>query len=173
MPTMDFLALAQSRYSVRRFTDRPVSDDALNAILQAGMAAPTACNNQPQQIYVLRSQDALSRLRQCTACHFDAPLCLLVCCDRSRSWKRSFDGADSGDIDASIVVTHMMLEAWTHGVGSTWVMYFDPAKVRSLFALPGGVEPVALLPLGYPAEDARPAAGHTASRPLSDVVTFL
>jgi nitroreductase len=73
---------------------------------------------------------------------------------------RPFDGEHSGWVDASIVTTHLMLQAADIGLGSTWVMYFDAEKVRAAFNLPQNIVPVALLPLGCPAEGAVPADRH-------------
>ncbi|MDR0731384.1 MAG: nitroreductase family protein, partial [Treponema sp.] len=84
----------------------------------------------------------------------------LVCFDRNNAWVRPFDGEHSGWVDASIVTTHLMLQAADIGLGSTWVMYFDAEKVRAAFNLPQNIVPVALLPLGCPAEGAVPADRH-------------
>ncbi|WP_368293120.1 nitroreductase family protein [Dehalobacter sp. TBBPA1] len=78
----------------------------------------------------------------------------------------------SGVIDASIVTTHMMLEATTLGVGTTWVMYFIPEAVREEFAIPDNIEPVALLVMGYPAPAAKPFPGHSEFKPIEDVVSY-
>lgn len=169
---MDFLNLAAERYSVRSFQPRPVEDKALERILRAGHLAPTACNLQPQRTLVIQSEAAMEKLRKCTKCHFAAPTALLVCYDKNECWKRTYDGAASGEIDASIVTTHMMLEAASLGVGSTWVMHFDPAAMRREFHIPDHIEPVALLVMGYPAADAEPFPGHTAFRPLGEIVRY-
>lgn len=169
----DFITLASERYSVRKFSDKKVDPAIVESILRAADLAPTACNNQPQKIYVLESEDALAKFKKCTSCHFDAPLAFIVCCDENVSWKRPFDGKDSGFVDGSIVATHMILEAWDKGVGSTWVMYFDPEAVKTHFNLPENIVPVALLPMGYPAEDAKPAPKHTQYRPISETVVRL
>ena len=168
----DFLTLARERYSCRRFADTPVAEEKLAYILECGRVAPTACNRQPHRVHVLRSAGALEKLRLCTACHFSAPLALLVTCDERESWKREFDGQDSGWVDASIVTTHMMLAAHEQGVGSTWVMYFDPAAVRTEFALPEWEIPVAILVMGNPAEGDRPSRLHADNKPLDHTVTY-
>lgn len=169
---MDFLKLAEERYSVRSFTDKAVTQEDLDKIIRAGYVAPTAHNIQPQRILVLNSEEALAKLKGCTKCHFNAPTALLVCYDKEASWKRRYDGADSGVIDASIVTTHMMLEAANIGVGTTWVMYFDPAAMREAFAIPEQLEPVALLVMGYPAEDAAPIELHSEFKPLEELVSY-
>lgn len=168
-----FIELAKKRFSTRAFSDKPVEQEKLDLIIEAGRVAPTACNNQPQKIYVIQSAEALEKLKKCTPCHFSAPLAFLICNDSTRSWTRPFDGKSSGDVDSSIVATHMMLAAADVGVGSTWVMFFDPAAVRTEFALAENLEPVALLPMGFPAEDAVPAGKHSEFRDDADMVEYV
>ena len=170
---MDFLTLAQTWFSARSFSDKPIATETIQAILRAGQVAPTACNLQPQKILVLQSETALEKYRKCTVCHFNAPLAILTCYDTAADWTREYDGKQSGDIDAAIVATHMMLEAANLGLGSTWVMHFIPEAVREEFQLPNSWEPVSLLAMGYPAEDATPAPGHESIKPLAETVSFL
>ena len=166
---MDFLELAASRYSVRRFSPEKVEEETIGRILKAAHLAPTGCNNQPQKIYVLKSEEALEKLKECTPYHFHAPLAFLICYDREKCWKRPFDGAESGPMDASIVLTHMMLQAWTEGVGSTWVMMFDPDKIRSAYSIPENLQPVALMPMGYPASHDHPSRLHSQFMPFEQM----
>ena len=170
---MDFSELAEMRFSVRAFSEKKVERAVIEKILRAGQVAPTACNRQPQRIFVIESEEALEKLRRCTRSHFHAPLALLVCFDREECWKREYDGKPSGDIDASIVCTHMMLEAANLGVGSTWVMHYIPEAVREEFALPDRLESTALLVMGYPAEGVVPNPLHNSIKPLADTVRFL
>ncbi len=170
---MTFLELAANRYSLRRFSSKPVEQEVLDMVLEAGRRAPTACNNQPQSILVLQSPDALEKLKKCTPCHFDAPMALLICYDKNRSWTRPFDSKNHGDIDASIVCAHMMLEAAELGLGSTWVCYYDPEAIIREFALPENIIPSSLLPLGYAADGAEPAPMHAQRKPLNDIVRFI
>jgi nitroreductase len=118
---MEFEELARNRYSLRKFSPKPVEKEKLDLILEAGRLAPTACNYQPQRILVIKSEEALAKLKKCTPYVFDAPTALLVCYDGKVSWKRGYDGKESGDIDASIVGTHLMMEAAQLGLGTTWV----------------------------------------------------
>lgn len=169
---MDFMKLAAERYSVRKFSDRAIEQEVIDKILKAGHLAPTACNIQPQRIMVINSPEGISKVKKCTICHFNAPAAMLICYDKNECWHRNYDGKSSGDIDASIVTTHMMLEAYALGVGTTWVMHFNPEAVMVEFALPDNLEPVALLVMGYPAEDAKPYPGHTEFKPMEDIVTY-
>lgn len=168
----ELLDLLRARYSVRKFKDEHISGEHLEKILEAGRVAPTACNNQPQKVLVLRSEEAMEKLKKCTSCHFGAKDALLVCVDKNLCWNRKYDGKSSGDVDASIVTTQMMLEAASLGVGTTWVMWFDPEAMRREFNIPEHLEPIALLPMGYPADDARPAPLHTQFRPAEETVVY-
>ncbi len=157
---MDFLSLAKERYSCRKFKADKIKKEKLDLILEAGRVAPTAANFQPQRILVLESDDSIAKIKACTPYHFNAPLTLLICFDSITCWKHRHSGKSGGDVDASIITTHMMLEAASIGIGSTWVAAFDHEKARELFSLPDYLTPVALLPLGYPADDASPHPVH-------------
>lgn len=167
---MDFLKLAAERCSVRKFEARPVPREYIDKILAAGNLAPTAHNNQPQKIIVVRSEEALALLRKCTECHYNAPLAFIISYDKNQVWKRSYDGKDSGDVDTSIVTTHMMMEAADLGLGSCWVMYFIPEAVRVEFELPENLEPAAILLVGYAA--GAPSPDHTKRSPVENYVTY-
>ena len=168
---MTFQELAHARYSVRSFQDRPIEEEHLNLILEAGRVAPTACNFQPQRIYVARSAEAREKLASVCRCTFGAPVILVVCYDRERDWKNKLmPGYESGEPDAAIVCTHMMLQAFELGIGSCWVGYFNANDVSGALNLPENLTVSALLPMGYPAEDAAPLPLHTQYRDLADTV---
>jgi nitroreductase len=167
---MSFKDLAAARYSVRKFLDKSVEKDKLDIILEAARNAPTAANKQPQRIYVIDTIDGLKKVDICTQCRFGAPLVFLVCYDKHDAWVRKYDGEHSGVVDASIVTTQMMLQAVDIGLGTTWVMFFDPAKTREEFKLPENIIPVAFLPSGYPAADAEPSDRHAVRYPLEKLV---
>ena len=164
---MTFMELAKSRYSVRGFSDTPVEEEKLAAILEAGRIAPTACNNQPQHIYVAKSADAIAKLRTISPCTYNSNLILIICYDTA------VHAAHFGEQDASIVCTHMMLEAWEQGVGSCWVGMFNAEELVKAFDLPENIRPIALLPLGYAAEGVQPAPLHTAYRDYAATITEL
>lgn len=169
---MEFSKLAQERYSVRKFDSKPVEKEKLEMVLNAGKVAPTAHNNQPQRLLVIESEEALEKLKGCTNLHFGAPMAVLVCYDKNVCWERSFDNADSGQIDASIITTHMMMQAADIGLGTTWVMHFDPSLMIKAFSLPDNFVPVALLPIGYPAADAAPSPMHEKRVPIDETVFY-
>ena len=169
---MEFTNLIEERYSVRSFQPEHLPREVLEKILAAGHKAPTGCNYQPQRILVLNTDESIEKLRACTKCHFGAPTALLVCHNTAESWVRPYDGALSSPVDAVIVATHMLLAAHNEGVGSCWVMHFDPAAMRQTFAIPNGIEPAALLVMGYPAENAKPLPLHFKTRPITETVVY-
>lgn len=168
----DFLSLAADRYSVRSFLPAHLPQEMIEKLLQAAHLAPTGCNNQPQRILLLNTDEAIERLKPCTKCHFNAPTAMLVCYNREECWVRKYDGADCGVVDATIVATHILLEAADLGVGATCVMHFDPVAMRNAFSIPDHVEPVVLLVMGYPAPDAVPLPLHSQYRPLDEVLVM-
>ena len=164
--------MIKERYSVRNFKTEHLPDEVIDKILEAGHLAPTGCNYQPQRILVLNTDEAISKLRDCTKCHFSAPTAMLICHNKEESWVRKYDGALSSPVDGAIVTTHMMLAAHNEGVGCCWVMHFDPAAMRESFNIPENIEPVALLVMGYPAEDAKPIEMHYKTRPIDEVIFY-
>ncbi len=170
---MDFLELAKKRYSVRKYDSRKVEPEKREKILEAGRIAPTAANLQPQRILAVYSEDGLLRLRKGVN-FYGAPLAFVICSDHSVSWKRPLDGRDTADIDASIVTTHMMLEATDLGLGSIWICYFKPEIIKAEFQLPDSVEPINVLGVGYNAGEVKSPDRYSTERsPLEETVTFI
>lgn len=170
---MEFSQVIKERYSVRKFKNKPLEKEVIEKILAAGHLAPTGCNYQPQRILVLNEEESLKRLKVCTRSHFDAPTAMLICYNKDECWTRKYDGKTCGVSDACIVTTHMMLAATDLGVGTTWVMSFDPEAMRREFNIPERVEPVALLVMGYPADDCEPRYDmHCNYRPIEEVVKY-
>ena len=168
---MEFAEVIKSRYSVRKFDARPVEPEKLELILQAGRVAPTAGNSQPQRVLVVQGEEGLAKLRPCTPCHFDAPVVLLVCYQTNPDAKvEGFRNGDFSRVDASIVMTYMMLQATDLGLGSCWVGLYSDPMLREAFAIPAQYGVLSLLPLGYPAEDAAPRDMHFQRLPLGQTV---
>ena len=165
----DFLSLAQKRYAVRSYLPKPVEAEKLERILEAGRVAPTAKNTQPFRFLVVQHPERLKKLSACTNVK-GYPLAIIVCSVASEVWVRPFDGKSKPDTDAAIAATHMLLEATDLGLGSCWLMHFDPAPIREQFRIPEGTEPEYILAIGYPAEDSHPSERHTKRKPLEDLV---
>lgn len=169
---MDFLQLAKKRYSVRKYKDKPVEEEKLAKILEAAHVAPTGANKQPVRLIVVREKEGLEKLAK-GARFYNAPLVIIVCCDKTKTWKRPYDGKVISDIDASILTDHMMLQATELGLGTLWMCWFKEEIIREEFNIPDGVEPVNLLAVGYAdCEDADPDRHSEMRIPLEELVSY-
>ncbi len=169
---MDFITLTQKRYSVRQFDETSISDQQLNLCLNAMRNAPTAHNNQPQKIFVFQSKESLSIVDEATRGRFNAPLVFLICYDKQQSWKAK-DGRDSGAWDASIIATHLLLQATDLGLGSIWIGMFKAEIFKAHLKLPDNIIPVAVIPIGFASEICVPSEMHSSRKELSETVTIL
>lgn len=171
---MNFLELCDARYSVRSYTPQPVEREKLEYILNAARLAPSAVNFQPWYFIVVREEENREKIQECY--HRDwfksAPCYIIICSDHTQSWKRKVDGKDFGDIDASIAVEHISLAATSLGLGTCWVCNFDPALLKNNFGIPQDIEPIAILPVGYPAEEPASAKTTKTRKPMTDIVRW-
>ncbi len=168
---MDFLELVKKRYSCRSFSNKEVEREKIMKILEAAKLAPTARNIQPQKILVLTEKEQLEKLSACTQYGWNAPTIMILFYDQSVSYKRDkYDNKEFGDIDISIVTTHMMLEAQYLGLGTTWIGSFDPEKLVETYKIPKNLVPVAILPIGYPSKESEPSKLHFQRKEISDFV---
>lgn len=169
---MDFITIAKGRCSVRSYTDRKVEPEKLEKILEAAHVAPTAANLQPVRLIAVQSEEGLAKVGR-AADIYGAPLAIIVCADHDRAWVRPFDRKQTGDIDASILTDHMMLQAAELGLGTVWVCYFKPDVLREQFALPANLEPVNILAVGYADEKPADPERHSRTRiPVHELVSF-
>ena len=167
---MKFIDLARRRCSVRSYQDKKVEPEKLEKILEAAHVAPTAANLQPIRLLVVQEAEGLAKIGK-AANLYGAPLAIIVCADREKAWVRPFDQKQTGDIDASILTDHMMLQATELGLGSVWVCYFKPDVLRREFNLPANLEPVNILAVGYAEGDpADPQRFDSARIPVSQLV---
>lgn len=168
---MDFLKLANERYSCRSFSTKEIEKEKIEKILEVAKLAPTARNLQPQRILVLTQKEQLEKLNGCTPYGWNAPVIMILFYDKLISYKRDkYDNKEFGDIDISIVTTHMMLEAQDLGLGTTWIGSFDAEKLVEIYEVPENLIPVAILPIGYPSEEAKPSNLHLKRNEISDFV---
>ena len=170
---MEFNSVVQNRFSCKKYSDRQVEAEKLQAILEAGRLAPTAKNLQEQRIYVVQSEEALAKVDKVTPCRYGAPTVLIVAFDKNNVFTYPGDKRDSGVEDAAIVATHMILAAANEGVDSCWLNYFNPDEVAKAFDLPENEEVLMLMDLGYAAEEGKPLSNHFSRKPIEDTVTYI
>ncbi len=167
---MEFREVAKSRYSCKKYDGRQISEEQLQAILEAGRLAPTAKNLQEQRVYVIQSEEGLAKIDSLTPCRYGAKTVIMVAFDKNNVFTYPGEKRDSGVEDATIVATHLLLAAKDAGVESCWINFFDPDKAREIFGLPENEEVLMLLDLGFAAEGAGPLANHSSRKPLEETV---
>ena len=169
-----FMNILESRYSCKAFdSDCPVSDSKLEMILEAGRLAPSARNLQPTRIWVVKSEEALARLRAVHSC-YGAPVVLIVGCRNEEAWVRESDGVNAAKTDAAIVLTHLMLTATDAGLANMWIWDFDPGKIREAIPETRDHGVYALLAVGHPAKGAGdPTELHSVRKSLDELVRVL
>ena len=170
---MEFISLAGKRYSCKKYDGKPVSEESLRSILEAGRLAPTAKNLQEQKIYVVRSEEGLAKIDKITPCRYGAATVLVVAFDKTNVFTYPGGKRDSGIEDASIVATHMMLAACNAGVDSCWINNFDPDKAHEILGLPENEEVLMLMDLGYAAEGTGPLPNHGKRKELTETVFYM
>jgi nitroreductase len=168
---MDFYDAVQKRLSVRSYKPDPIPEDVLTRILEAGRVAPSAKNYQPWKFIVVK--DPAIRQALVPACRGQgsvgqAPVVICACAVLEQAWKGMGGHWSAEAVDVTIAVEHMILAATAEGLGTCWIGAFLEAEVRKVLAIPEGVKPIALTPLGFPARESRPSP----RKPLSEIVCY-
>jgi nitroreductase len=167
---MEFIDLVQKRYSVRAYKPSSVEDAKLAKVLEAARLAPTAANRQPFQLIVAHVKGREAELQRVYGRRWfiQAPLVICACGVPAQGWVRQVDRANYTTVDVAIALDHLILAAASLGLGTCWIAAFDPAAARQVFGLPEGVDPIALTPPGYPADQPSPKV----RKPLADLVRY-
>jgi len=168
---MHFFEVIRRRRSVRAFRKKSVAADTLRTILEAANAAPSARNLQSYEIYVVTNDLTRMALAHAANDQFfvaGAPADLVFCTHAARVREEYGERGEQLYTvqDATIACTFAMLAATALGLGSVWVGAFQTGEVRRVIGAPPGIEPVAILPIGYAAEEPAP----TGRRPLDELV---
>jgi nitroreductase len=166
---MKFNELIVQRQSTRNFKNTPVEKNKIVKVLEAARMAPSAVNYQPWHFIVVQKKENLEILYKTYHREWfkTAPAIIVACADHSASWKRSIDGKDSAEIDVAIAVDHLTLQAAELELGTCWVCNFDTERCAEYLKLPLHISPVALIPIGYPAEKTVPRKKR---KPIDEIV---
>jgi len=155
---MELYEAVHGRRSIRRFVPGAVSDAALERILRAGMAAPSAVNEQPWHFLILRDRptlQALSESHPYAEMVAHAALAIVVCVDMTLV-KRP----DYWQHDCAAATQNILLAVHAEGLGSVWVGVYPReariTEVRKVIALPDHIHPFCILPVGVPGEHKGP-----------------
>lgn len=175
---MELDQVITGRRSIRRFKDRDVPQEVIEELLDLARCAPSSMNGQPWYFIIIKDPETKKALvslknKYCPVEKqdykadflFNAPVVILVCVDKERSFDREVE-------NAVLATAHLLLAAHSRGLGAVYLSAYragDPRlteDVRRLLAIPPEVEPITLIPMGYP--DENPAAKLV--RPLSEMV---
>ena len=151
---MSINELFLKRKSVRSFSNKKISKEIILKLIDAAHLAPSAVNYQPWRFFVCCTEEIKQRIIESYPRKWmeSAPIYIVACADKSQSWKRGADNKDHGNIDVAIAVTHLMLKATELGLGTCWVCNFDVNILRKALNLDNVLEPVAIIPIGYPTD---------------------
>lgn len=149
---MEFTTVIKTRRSVRTYVDKPIPEEVLNRILEAGRLAPSACNIQPWRLVVVK--DAAIRKQLADLAHHQhfvakAPV-VIVCCGKRYEQSYNWISDHLYLIDLGIVIEHLVLAARNEGIGTCWIGAFQDQPIKKLLRIPADYDVVMLLPLGYP-----------------------
>jgi len=166
---MDFYEVIRGRRSVRAYRTDPVEEDRLRRVLEAARAAPSAANRQPWHFVVIRDAGLRARMLEAYSQPWfaQAPVIVCACARPAEAWQRG-DGKNYSDVDVTIAMDHLILAAAAEGLGTCWIGAFKPDRLREVLGLPADLEPVALTPLGYPAQSPEPRP----RKPLEEIVEY-
>lgn len=172
-----FLELACARYSERRFSQRPVEEEVLREILEAGRIAPSAHNTRCFRFFVLRSAEALAKVRALTPMTYGAPVAVIVGYDAGLVWGKPedtyYENYNSGEVDCAIALSSMMFAAADLGVASLWARDYLTAELVEAFGIPENVKPVGIMSFGYASEESAPSPNHFKRDELESMTVWL
>ena len=185
--------LLSKRVSVRKFQDKPIPDDVLHEILEAGRLSPSGGNEQPWRFGVITDPAVIAQIAEAARRQMwiaKAPLLIVLCVtivsdERggrdiqvhrypeyadviTQMDKELYSALNQEEHQTKIAGAHMALAALEHGVGSCWVSRFGVRRVVELLRLPEGTIPAEILVFGYPEKARKP----TGKKGLDEVVFY-
>lgn len=167
---MEFEQVIKNRKSTRLFSSKEVEEEKINKIIEAGILAPTAKNYQPFKIIVVREKENLALIDKVSICRYKAPVVLLIVTDLSKVFKKN--NFDTSSMDATIVATHMMLEATNLGVDNIWIEAFDQDKLKELLNLEDKYQISVMLPIGYKSKLCPPSPLHPFRKKKEEIIEY-
>jgi len=142
---MDVFKAVQTVLAVRNYLEKPVPQDVVLRIVEAGRLTASSMNRQPWHFIVVANRDTLRQLGELahTGPYIaQAPLTIIVAVE-----KTAFAVSD-----ASRAIQSMVLTAWSEGISSNWVGFMDLTEVNALLGIPESLDVLAICPMGYPAK---------------------
>lgn len=170
---MDVLDAIKGRRSIRAFQNREISQEIVDKLIDAARWAPSAGNIQPWEFIVVRNPEIKRGLAEAALGQYfieEAPVVIVVCANEERS--ASGYGMRGRTLyclqDTAAAIQNIHLAAYAMGLGTCWVGAFRENEARKVLNIPEGVRPVAMIPVGYPAESPSPRS----RRPVKQIVHY-
>jgi len=170
---MDVFEAIKGRRSIRAYRDIDVSQGIVEKLIEAARWAPSAGNIQPWEFIIVRNSETKRRLAEAALGQSfieEAPVVIVVCADGERS-ARGY-GTRGRTLyciqDTAAAIQNIHLAAYALGLGTCWVGAFREDEARKILNIPEGVRPVAIIPVGYPAESPSPRS----RRPLKEIIHY-
>ncbi len=170
---MDVLEAIKERRSIRTFKNEDISAETVEKLIEAARWAPSAGNVQPWEFIIVRKPEIKRKLAEAALNQSfieEAPVVIVVCADEIRSSQGyGVRGKTLYCIqDTAAAIQNIHLAAYAFGLGTCWVGAFREERAREILKIPNGVRPVAIIPVGYPAEHPKPRS----RRPLNEIVHY-
>jgi nitroreductase len=148
---MDIFEIIRTRRSIRKFTEKPVADEVIEKIIEAGTWAPSGLNNQPWRFAVIKDSElkkGISNLTHYSKVVLSANVLIAVFVDNASSYDRTKDVQAIG-----ACIQNMLLFIHSIGLGAVWLGEILKSKetLLKLVKGPGDYELMAVIALGYPA----------------------
>lgn len=154
------------RVSIRSFKEKPVEETKIERLLKAAMAAPSAGNQQPWEFYIVTGKQKLTALSKCSpyaGCAANAPAVIVACCKNS-----GIKFPEDAPLDMSAATENILLQAVHEGLGTVWLGIAPQQErmdaVKKVLDLPDTLSAFAMIPVGYPAKEVKPADRFDKSR---------
>lgn len=149
---MNVFEAIRKRHSVRRYLDKEIEEEKLNAVLEAGRLAPSAKNLQEWRFIIVKSRKVREKLAHAANEQIfvgQAPVIIVACAETDAHVMSC--GQLCYPINVAIALDHISLAAVELGLGTCWIGAFNEAKVKEILRIPDEVRVVELMPIGYPA----------------------
>jgi len=157
---MEVFDAVRTALAVRQFQDKPVPEQIVHQIIEAGHLTASASNKQPWHFIVVQNKETLHKLgtlSQTGPYIAQAPLAIVVCMEQS----------PLAVSDASRAIQSMILTAWSQGVGSNWVGFDNLKHINPVLGIPEEVNILAIVPFGYPVKTI--GKGKKVRKPLGEI----
>jgi len=170
---MNVFEAIKERRSIRSFKEEDVKEEDIEMLIEAARWAPSAGNIQPWEFIIVRRHDLKKELAEAAfgqAFVEEAPIVIVVCADENRSFQGySVRGKTLYCIqDTAAAIQNIHLTAHSLGLGTCWIGAFSEGETARILKVPNGVRPVAIVPIGYPAESPAPRN----RRPINQIIHY-